>query len=701
MSKLTLKEIKTWFDQDYTNNQTTRINAADDRVFAYISQWDSTMLDTSQLAYKGEFNIVRKATRDIMSDLRSNQVQIDFEPKDENRTDGAELLDGIYLSVDAVNTSIEAFDNACQEAVDCGIGGWELYTEYESLRNGDRNQVIRRRPLYEFNNNVFPDCNAKLLDKSDAKRWTILEPYSRDGYKDLYKELTGKETTADPVNFASPEISYVFPWVQGNDQFYVARFYHKTKVTDKILTLTDPMGQVLKLRESDLTEIMDELIDQGYTINEELTKKIKRWQVKCYICSGEDILKSYVIPGEHIPVVPMYGERAFVEGEEHYEGVIRLAKDPQRLRNFLMSYLGDTVARGQRRKPIFGAEQLAGFTQMYELNGPDNNYPYLLQHLKDPNGQPLPLGPVGYVDAPELSSAMGSLLDLSRQAVEDVANAGLPDDITDSDLSGTAIELLQNRLDEQSLVYQHNHKFAKRYDALVFASMATEVYDAPRKIMVTMPDGTKKQEEIMSTVLDEETGELKTLNDLTNMEFEVTAKLGPTYANQKQKTKTMLGEMAAAVSQSDPNLHKALIYKGIDLMDGINMEDIKEYTHKQLLLMGISKPESEEDEAFLEQAMNQEQEPDAEMLYAQAEMAKAQAQIGREQRLAMLDKANIQNQDGKLQVDAFRAETDRASVMVDAERAGADIDLTRVKIQNTQADTFKKVTDSFRARVNA
>ena len=150
-----LEEIKKLFDQDYTHNQTTRRKAADDRLFSRVTQWDDTLLESTQLAYKGEFNILRKATRDILSDLRSNPVQIDFEPKADSRSDGADLLDGLYLTDDRMNVSIESYDNGCEESVDCGIGGWELYTEYESSRSGERHQVIRRRPIYEFNNNAF------------------------------------------------------------------------------------------------------------------------------------------------------------------------------------------------------------------------------------------------------------------------------------------------------------------------------------------------------------------------------------------------------------------------------------------------------------------------------------------------------------------------------------------------------------------
>ena len=707
MSDLTLKEIKDLHDKAYVNNQTTRISAADDLLFSRVTQWDNSLLENSQLGYKGEFNILRKATREIMSDLRTNQVQVEFEPKAESRDADADLLNGIYLSSDRENTSIEAYDNASQECVDCGLGGWELFTEYESNRAGDRNQRIRRRPIPEFNNNAFPDPNAKLLDKSDAMYWSILEPYSEDGYKALYKELTGDETDADPENFAAPECSYVFPWVTGNELYYVVRFYHKTKVKDKILTLSDPFGQPLKLRESDLmnrgedqdVNLMDDLIDQGYEIVSE--KSIRRWQIRCYIASGEKILKEYVVAGEHIPVVPMYGERAFVEGEEHYEGVVRLAKDPQRLRNFVMSYLGDIVSRSPREKPIFNPEQIATFENMYSINGADSNFPFVYQNRLAPDGTVLPIGPIGTLPAPQIPPALTALIDLTRQSVEDVANPGLPKDIVDADMSGHAIELLQARLDNQSQVYQDHKKHAKRYDAAVFASMASEVYDAPRKVTITLPDGSRKVEEIMSTVMDEETGELVVLNDLTNLEFEVYANIGPSYDSKRQKTMEQLGDMAERIGPYDPAMAKLLMIQELTYVEGPNLKDIKNYANKQLIMAGVKEPETDEEKEFVEQMANQPQQPDASMVLAQAELLKGQADLAEQQREAQKDVAQDRLDKGKLAIDAFNAETKRIEANEKAKAAGINHHLTRAKVAGQHITNARAMTEPFRARANA
>ena len=51
-----------------------------------------------------------------------------------------------------------------------------------------------------------------------------------------------------------------------------------------------------------------------------------------------------------------------------------------------------------------------------------------------------------------MPQALIASLDLSRQAVEDVANPGLPQNIADPDLSGKAVLALQNRMDMQSFI---------------------------------------------------------------------------------------------------------------------------------------------------------------------------------------------------------------------------------------------------------
>lgn len=682
---LELEDLKKLHDKAYTHGQVPREQAADDLLFYWVTQWDDTLLAGSDLAYRGEFNVLRKAGRKIIGDLRENPVQVDFKPEDDNREDDADFLDGLYRTSCRDNVSIEAFDNAKSETVVCGVGGWELYATYKYKRDGSKKQVIKRRPLYEANNQVFWDPNAKHLDKSDAKYVSVLKAYSRDGYIDLVNELTGEDIENINVNsFASPEHSYTFPWVSDDEKFYVTNFYHSEKVTQKVYTLTDPFGVELTLNEDEYQGKIDDLIDDGYEIESE--SEIETRKVKKYIASGEKILKTYDIPGSEIPVVPSYGERNFVEGTEYYEGVTKLAKDPQRLRNFQLSYLADIVSRSPRPKPIMVHEQIKGYEFMYEDNGADNNYPYYLQNRFDHNGRELPLGPAGAMPEQQVPNALIQSIALSREAVEDVANPGLPQDIADPDVSGKAVLALQARLDEQSIVYQQNMKFAMRRDGQIFASMASVIYDSERREMVTSRDGKTSYINVMEPYVDQDSGEMRTRNNLQNIDFEVWADIGPDYSTRSEQTAEKLLNMIQMVEQGDP-IRNILILKALKLMNGVDFDDVREYANRQLMVMGLKEPETEEDAQYLADIQSQPEEPSADVLLAQAEMLKGQAAQMRERRELLKAQADIQTDVAQTEIDAFEAQTDRLKLNVDAAKAGAEI-------QNKQADTLGKQIDA-------
>jgi hypothetical protein len=712
---LTLDELKKKHDKAYNSSQVAREQASDDLVFYWVTQWDDQLLGDSQLEYRGEFNVLRKAGRQIMAELAANPVQPDFHPKDESREDDAEVMDMLYRADDRRLPSQEAYDFAKQDAVACGYGAWELYTEYKTNLVGDDKQEIHRRYIPEANNTTFWDPQDSSLAKSNANYVSCLTRYSEDAYVDLVKELTGDEDyTFGQASFKQQEQSYTFPWSGGQgEKIYVTTFYQREKVKDVVITLLDPFGEPTTLYESQVEEQMDELVDAGYELVTQ--KEIMRWEVRKYVASGEMILngeineetgerEGEVIAGEMIPVVPVYGEYVpQIEGEAYWCGITRLAKDPQRLRNFQMSYLADIVSRSPRPKPIFLPEQTQGYEVMYEDNGADNNYPYLLQNRKSANGEDLPLGPVGMMPEQPIPNALAISIDLSRQAVEDVANPGVPQDVADPDMSGKAILAVQNRIDQQSYIYQHNFKHAKKRDAEIYASMASEIFDTPRKLTVQTRDGVTKELEIMQVVIDSDTGEPKVLNDLTNMEFDVYADIGPSYESQKQQTIEQLMTLMNATPPTDP-MYKILMMQVMEIMPGVQLEGIREYVRNQLIVMGIKKPETPEEEQMLMSAQQSEGQPDAMTLAAQAEIMKAQAAMAKEQRQAMKDQADTQISSAKVEIDAYRAQTDRAEQQVKAAEAGVNIQKTVSEKNAIDVDSQLKVADavvsSYRATLN-
>jgi hypothetical protein len=314
------------------------------------------------------------------------------------------------------------------------------------------------------------------------------------------------------------------------------------------------------------------------------------------------------------------------------------------------------------------------------------------------DGTPLESPPYAALPEQQMPTSLPHLLEETRMAVSDVANAGAPAEIADIDLSGKAVMALQNRLDQQSIIYQENLKHAKRRDGEIYASMATQVYDSPRSVTITLPDGTRKKEEVMSSVIDKETGDVVALNDLTNMEFEVFADIAKPYSNQKEETFEKLESMIEkAMMAGDQGLAKALTMKQLMLIDGVDMKDIREHGRKQLIMMGFSEPETPEEEQMLAEAQQQGDQPDPAMLLAQAEQGKADAMNMETQRKAQADQQNFQINQGKLLVDQFRAQSDRMGVQIDAEVAGATINAKKGEAMQKRVDSVLKAQD-MRAR---
>ena len=696
---LELEELKRLHDKGFNSGQVTREQSAHEIAFYYISQWGADFLEDSQLAVRFQFDLLKKCGRGIMADLAALPVQPDFEPEGDTTEEVSELLDGLYRRGANLNASKEAKITAQQEAVVCGVGAWKLYTKYRTNKMGDKRQVICRKPVYEANNNLIWDPNAKTIDKRDAKYCSELIPFSKDGYLDLVEKMTGERPDdIDTDSFKNPEHSYTFPWLSGEgEKIYVVDFYHKTKEEDKALTMVDPFGETMIVSEMDLKDkdVMDDLLDSGFEIESE--KVVERSVIRKYVASGAEILNGdinpetgermgEVIAGPHIPVVPYYGEYAMVEGEVHYEGIVRVAKDPQMLRNFILSYMADIASRSPRTKPIFLPEQLSTHEDMYETSGADNNYPYVYQNKTDGMGNELPLGPVGQLPEQPIPTSLIALTELTRQSVEDVAPSGLPGEISDIDLSGKAVIALQNKIEANSSIYQEHGKFAERRDAEIFAGMASVVLDVPQTVKIELPDGTKKDAEIMQSVYDADSGEIVVVNDLRDAEFEVSAKISSDYSSQKEQTLERLEKNLAITPPTDP-MFKILQLKIMILQDGVDMTDVREYARKQLIVMGVIEPDTDEEKAMMEQQAQAAQEPDAMMVAAQAEMVKGKAAMLKEQREGIEMQLTAQNKEAQTKIDAFKAQTGRMDTQIDAQEANA-------KITNTNIDSFGKKIDN-------
>jgi hypothetical protein len=641
------------FEKIQTALRDERLQCLQDRRFYSISgaQWEGPLGVQFENKPRFEVNKIHLAVIRIINEYRNNRISVNFVSKEgEDADDLADTCASLYRADEQDSTAEEAYDNAFEEAVGGGFGAWRLRTCYEDDEDDeDERQRIRIEPIFDADSSVFFDLNAKRQDKADAKKCFVLTAMTRDAYREEYND--------DPASWPKQIHQRMFDWLTP-DVVYVAEYYCVEEQREIIHIYRGLDGTERKVPDSELNEddtLEETLAATGF--REVRQKKVKRRKVHKYIMSGKGILEDCgFIAGKCIPIIPVYGKRWFVDNVERCMGHVRLAKDPQRLKNMQLSKLGEYAAYSSIEKPVFTPEQVAGHQVMW---AEDNikNYPYLLiNQLTDQNGQPVAIGAQSYTKAPEIPPAMAALLQITEQDMQDVLGNQQAGEQLQPNISGKAVELIQNKLDMQTFIYISNFSKGIKRSGEVWLSMAKDILvEEGRKMKGVTGSGETTQIELLKPRVDE-SGKVEYENDLAEADFDVGVDIGPSSASKKQSTVRSLTGMMSITQ--DPETLQVLGAMAMMNMEGEGISEVRDYFRHKLIKMGVVKPSDEEMAALQQEMQNQPPDPNAEFLKASADQASASAVKARADTVLTIAKAK--------ETEAKTAETlsniDRADV---------------------------------------
>jgi hypothetical protein len=647
------------FDNIQAAMRDERLQCLQDRRFYSIAgaQWEGPLAEQFENKPKFEVNKVHLSVMRIINEYRNNRITVDFISKEGDEDDRlADACDGLYRADEEDSVADEAYDNAFEEAVGGGFGAWRLRNEYENeYDDEDDRQRIRIEPIYDADSTVFFDLNAKRQDKSDARSCYVLTAMTRDAYKEQWND--------DPTSWPKDISERFFDWATP-DMIYIAEVYKVEERSEIVRVFQTIDGEEERYSQKDFEddETLEETLAAVGSV-EVRQKRVKRRKVRKYLMSGGGILEDHgYIAGTEIPVVPVYGKRWFVDNVERCMGHVRLAKDAQRLKNMQLSKLGEISALTPIEKPIFLPEQVAGHEVMW---AEDNlkNYPYLLVNpVQDANGNEMASGPIGYTKPPQIPAAMAALLQITEQDMQDILGKQEAGEEVVPNISGKAIELIQSRLDMQSFIYMSNMAKAVKRSGEIWLSMAKDILVEPgRKMKAVGVQGELSTVELGRPVLNEETGEIEYENDLSNAKFDVAVDVGPSSSSKRASTVRSLMGMIS-ISQ-DPETRTVLTAMAMMNMEGEGIWEVRDFFRKKLVQMGVIKPTEQEAAEMMQ--MLQNQQPDPQSLYLQAEAAKAQAQ-------------------------AVKAQADTEYTMARAEETRAKTIETLASVENDQRESAVK-----------
>ncbi len=639
------------FDRAYTPQQDVREKCIEATRFARVpgGQWEGataagTKLDEQFEKYpKFEINKVATELNRIIAEYRNNRITVKFRPGDREASEElANKLNGLFRADYEETDGGEACDNAFDDAATGGFGCFRLTSmlvnEYDPM---DERQRIAIEPVYDPSRSVWFDPDAKKYDKSDALWAFCMYSLSPEKYEAEY----GKTPPAslDVTTMTSWEYDWFEPEV-----VYIAKYYEVRKESVDVISYRQPItGEIATYDSDQIEDIEDELALAGF--QEVARRSVKRRRVYVSVVDGQNFLeKPRRIPGEHIPLIPVYGKRWFIDDIERVEGHIAKAMDPQRLYNIQVSMLADSAAQDPGQVPIFDPEQVRGLEKHWEDRGKKRPAFLVARAPRDKSGNPIgPAAPGSFTPAPQLSPAIATMLQLTSADIQEVTGSSQAMQQMPSNIAQETVNNLMNRADMASFIYLDNMAKSLKRAGEVWLSMAREVYGSEREVRVVNEDGTDDIALMNAQVVDSQTGRVVALNDLSTGRYDVTVDVGPSYTARRDATVSVLTNVLSTMLPNDP-MRPAIQGIILDNIDGEGLDDFKEYNRNQLLTSGIVKPRNEKEQQIVmqaQQAAANQQNP--EMVLAQAQMVAAQAEA---------QKAT--NETAQTQIKAFTAQQD-------------------------------------------
>lgn len=464
-----MKEMRDRYDRAVEAEIENRRLAIDDFRFVAIpgNQWDEAQKKARKNRPCYEVPILRSNWRQVVNDQKKSRPGIKVRPVEDGDTEGAELRQGLLRNIESRSNAERAYDNAFELLSATGFGAWRVATIYSADDAWDQDLVVQGIP--DALNAVWVDPDAKSPDGRDAMFAFIEDTMSREAFKAKYPK-------AEAVSFESAGQRGMGAWFSDKN-VRVVEYLRKVPVTKTLVLLSD--GRSVDAAEI-TPEMAAELMAAGVTVVRE--RQCHTHKVVSSICSGaEEIDGPHDMVFDRLPLVTAYANRHFIDGKWQWCGMVRPARDPQKLANYNITTGQESLAKQHKAVPIVTPAMLQGdgVKKLWDASN-SVEVPYL-PITPDPQ---MPGGPAFLTPPPIHASftQMGQMsIDLVKMATG-IYDASLG--ARSNETSGKAIMARQNEGDTATFDYRDALAFSIQSTGELLLNALPKVYDTPRTMRV-------------------------------------------------------------------------------------------------------------------------------------------------------------------------------------------------------------------------
>lgn len=624
-------------------------------------QWEQTIINNLKDQPRYTFDMTSPIIDQISGEMDKADFDIKVRPAGgEASKDTAEILDGMIRNIENISNASTVFSAAGRGMITSGIDGWRVKTDFIDGDSFDQDLLID--PIRNFSDRVWFDPGAENQDKSDADYCYVLQSMTKDRYDDKFPDGKAMSLSQDRESSA---------YFQKKDDVIVGQIYFK-EFEDH--TFHEMSNGAIYEDDDDFEKVRDDLAELRITVDRSRTREKTIVMIRTFDAGGWlDKPKETVF--SHIPVVPTYANYKIIENKTIYRGAVDKLIDPQRVLNYSLSREIAEGALAPRAKYWMTHKQVgANEATLQTMN---TNQDPVQFYEPDPAAPGPPQQNGGAQINPGLRTISEGMQNIiGRTAGLFAANMGDNPGLQ----SGVAIESLQERGDTGTIKYFVSQEIAICHTARILIDAIPKVYDTERQVRIIDEAGSFDMTVLNQSVLDQDTGEQVTLNDLSIGTYDVTCKAGKSFKSRQSETVAGILEIA----QVQPEILQTASDIILSNTNVPGMDKIAERARKQLFEQGII-PETqwtdEEKQKVLEAQQKAAQEPpqpDPLMLQAQALMVEAQA----EQQVAEIKGMELQIKAQQAQLDFSEKSAKLQLSQQEQERKNAE---TRSKIAMDQA----------------
>jgi hypothetical protein len=488
-------------------------------------------------------NKLPQHVRQVTNEQRQNRPSGKVIPADDKADVAvAEIFDGMVRHIEYMSDADVAYDTACENQVTYGEGYIRILTEYCDDDTFDQDLRIGR---IRNSFSVYMDPMAQDPTGADAQYVFITE----DVYKKDYERMFPNASPISTIMASGIGDQNLAQWLSEDTIRIAEYFYYKIEMA----TLNLYPGNMSHFEGSREDKEMKRM-----GLKPIRSRRVERKKVMWMKTNGYEALEEREWAGKWLPVVRVIGNEFEVDGQIYISGLVRNAKDAQRMYNYWTSQEAEMLALAPKAPFIGYGGQFEGYEMQWKTAN-TTNWPYLEVNpdVTDGMGAVLPLPQRAAPPLPQtglIQAKMGASDDIKSTTGQYDSSLGA----TSNERSGRAILAREKQGDTGTYHYVDNLARAIRHVTRQLVDLIPKIYDTERIARIVGLDGevgmvkiNPMQPEPVKEIRDMETGiVIEKIYNPGVGKYDVVVTTGPSYMTKRQEAMDAMTQLL----QANPNL---------------------------------------------------------------------------------------------------------------------------------------------------